>query len=176
MKHALFFPLLSLASLGCGQEPVDGTFTSRVVQHEACRVVGDRPETCTREEVLLDLRVRLVERDDKNVWLYGIPRGGVSDRAILGSRDTEGGFVFVDEVSQENQASRCVLTDRLELTLAIDPEADLQRVGTDPCIALVGRETATTTQTAGCDRVNNPPLEQTFAARRRWERPPTCAP
>src|SRR5687768_16576085 len=115
--------VLALIAAACGEPAVDATFTSRVVQHEICRVVGDRPETCQREEMLLDLRVRIVEKDARNVWLYGIPRAGVSDRAILGTRDIDGGFLFIDESTQTNEGSGCTLTDRLEISLAVDSEA-----------------------------------------------------
>jgi hypothetical protein len=172
-KAALFLVLLGV---GCGDDTVTATFTSRVVQHEICRVIGSRPETCEREESLLDLRVRIDEQEDQNVWLYGIPRGGVADRAILGSRDVDGGFLFIDERTQANNASGCTLTDRIEISLLIDPEADETLVGTDPCVPLVGREVEVTTSSSGCDTVNNPPLEQTLTARRRWEPPPTCTP
>lgn len=161
---------------GCGEEPLRASFTSRVVQRDSCRVVGDRPEVCTRDEAFTDVRLRIVERDDGLVWLYGLPRGGVSDRAILGTRDTSGGFLFVDEMSQENNASGCSLRSRLEIAVAIDPEADAGRVGQDACIALLGRETEVVASSAGCDNVNVPPLPSTLILRRRWEAPLACAP
>ena len=166
--------VVALACAGCGPNLLDATFTSRVVQHETCKVVGDRPEVCTREESTVDVRVRVVERPGDNAWLYGIPRGGVSDRAILGSKDSIGGWVFVDEVVQTNAGSGCTLDDRLEIALVIDPAA--AAVGTDPCSDLLGRETETTQSSAGCDVVNVPPLATTLTARRRWEKPPDCAP
>lgn len=166
----------ALALAACGDDEMHATFTSRIVQHEICRVVGDRPEVCTREESATDVRVRLVEQGDDNVWLYGIPRGGVSDRAILGSRDAEGGFLFVDEAQQESDASACTLTDRLEITLEISADADPEAVGVDPCVPLVGRETEVTESSAGCDTINEPPLPQALIARRRWQAMPECLP
>jgi hypothetical protein len=175
MSRRLCALIAVVGALGCAPEPVVASFTSRVVQHEDCKVVGDRPEVCSTEETLLDIIVRIVEREDSDeVWLLGIPKGGSSDRALLGSRDDEGGWLFVDQVSNENAESECSVTDRLEISLAIDPEADPEQVGTDECIALLGREVATTKSTAGCDAVNDPPLEQTQIARRRWEKSPTC--
>lgn len=168
--------VLAFAASGCGDEPLIAAFTSRVVQRDICRVFGTRPEACTREESTVDVRVRLVEREDERVWLYGIPRNGVSDRAILGTRDSEGGFLFVDETVQENDGSGCVLTDRIEISIAVEAGADPEAIGVDPCVSLVGRETEVTVTSLQCDSVNEPPLESTLTARRRWEKPPTCAP
>lgn len=170
--------LMGLAAgvAACGDAPLRATFTSRIVQHEICRVVGDRPEVCTREESATDVRVRVEEQDDDNVWLYGIPRGGVSDRAILGSRDLEGGLLFVDERVQESDSSECTVVDRLEITLEVDRDADPEAVGVDPCVPLVGRETEVTESSAGCDAVNEPPLAQALIARRRWQAMPECVP
>lgn len=171
----LLFAATSLVA-ACGEAPVHATFTSRIVQHEICRVVGDRPEVCTREESTTDVRVRLVEQADDNVWLYGIPRGGVADRAILGSRDAERGFLFIDEAARESDASACTVTDRLEISLQISDDADPQTIGVDPCVPLVGRETEVTMSSAGCDTVNDPQLPLALIARRRWESMPECVP
>ena len=165
--------LLLLA--GCGAPKIDATFTSRVVQHETCKAVGDHDEVCTQAEAVDDVRVRLVERDDENVWLYGIPRDGVSDRAILGSRDQAGGFLFIDQSAQANAKSDCTLTDRLEISVAFD-SAVAKKVGTDPCVPLLGRENETTTSSPGCDTVNTPPQQTVLTANRRWEKPLDCAP
>lgn len=167
-------PLVLLLACACGPEPLDAAFTSRVVQHETCTVAGEADEACKGDETLTDLKVRLVERIDDNVWLYGVPKDGTSDRAILGSKDDEGGWLFVDEVTHSNSDSKCTVTDRTEISLALDPKADESAVGVDDCIALVGREVETTTSTEGCDGVNDPPLETTLIARKRWERSPTC--
>ncbi len=172
----LLLLLLSALATACGDQQVHATFTSRVVQHETCRVVGDRPEVCTREESTDDVRVRLVEQADDNVWLYGITRDGVGDRAILGSRDAERGFLFVDEAARESDASDCTLTDRIEISLEISGDVDASAVGTDPCVPLLGRETEVTESSAGCDTINDPQLPQALIARRRWEQMPECVP
>ncbi len=161
---------------GCGDPPLRATFTSRVVQHETCRVVGDRPEVCTRDERTDDVRVRLVEQEDDNLWLYGIMRGGVPDRAILGSLDAEGGYLFIDEVARESDQSGCTVTDRIELALEIPPDVDTDAIGVDSCVPLLGHETEVTQSSAGCDTVNDPPLAQALIARRRWEQMPECVP
>ena len=171
--------VLALAA-SCGPEPLAAAFTSRVVQREVCRVIGTRPEVCTREEATIDLRVRLVEREDERLWLYGIPRNGVSDRAIFGTRDSRDGFLFADSVVQEvlseDGGSGCVLTEQLEISIAIEESALPEAIGTDPCVALVGRETEVTVTSLECDTVNEPPLPSTLTARRRWEKPLECAP
>lgn len=160
----------------CGPPPLVAAFTSRVVQRDVCRVIGTRPEVCTREEASIDVRVRLVERADERIWLYGIPRNGVSDRAILGTRDSRGGFLFVDEVVQENDGSGCTLTERIEISIAVEDGVAPESIGSDPCVALVGRETEVTVTSLECDSVNEPPVVSTLTARRRWEKPPECAP
>ncbi len=172
----LVIALLALSSvgIGCGQEPLNASFTSRVVQRDVCRVVGGRPEVCEREEASLDVKVQIVELEDDHVWLYGIPRNGASDRAIFGTRDSRGGFLFTDEIEQENENSGCVLRNSLEISIAIEETAPLESIGVDPCIPLVGRETEVTFTSAGCDDVNVPPLDSTLTARRRWEKPPEC--
>lgn len=176
LRPVLALLAMMVGAAACGEGPLRATFTSRIVQHEICRVVGARPEVCTREESATDVRVRLEEQDDDNLWLYGIPRGGVSDRAILGSRDLEGSFLFVDERVQESDSSECTVVDRLEITLDVDRDADPEAVGVDPCVPLVGRETEVTESSAGCDAVNEPPLTQALIARRRWEAMPECVP
>jgi len=175
----LLVVLVAVTSVGatsCAPEPLRATFTSRVVQHELCHFVGDRPEVCTRQEEAVDVRVRLVERADDSVWLYGIPRNGVSDRAILGSRDEDGGFQFIEEITSENDASACVLVERLEISITVDENAAVESIGTDPCVSLLGRETDITSTSEGCDEVNQPPLASSTVARRRWETPPECSP
>lgn len=167
---------MGLLVVGCGDPPIHATFTSRVVQHETCRVLGDRPEVCTRDERTDDLRVRLIEQDDDNLWLYGITRGGVPDRAILGSLDAEGGYLFIDEAVRESDASGCTVTDRIELSLEVSQDVDADSIGADPCVPLVGHETEVTQSSAGCDTVNDPQLAQALIARRRWEQMPECVP
>lgn len=173
---ALACSVASLVMSSCGEEPINASFTSRVVQRDVCRVVGARPEVCEREEASLDVRVQIVELEDDHAWLYGIPRNGASDRAIFGTRDSRGGFLFVDEVVQENTNSGCVLRNRLEISIAIEDTAPAESIGVDPCISLVGRETEVTFSAAGCDDINVPPLDSTLTARRRWEKPPECTP
>ena len=160
----------------CGPPPLDATFTSRVVQHDTCKTVGARPQVCTKEEANTDVRVHLVEREDDNVWLYGVPRGGVSDRAVLGSRDAPHGFLVVDTTTTSNAGSGCVVVSRLEIALAVSADVDPKKVGVDPCVPLVGRENETTTSSPGCDAVNQPPQQTVLVANRRWEKPPTCTP
>jgi hypothetical protein len=165
-----------MASIGCGPEPLNASFTSRVVQRDVCRVVGARPEVCEREEASLDVKVQIVELEDNHVWLYGIPRNGASDRAIFGTKDSRGGYLFSDVIEQENSNSGCVLRNSLEISVVIDEAAPAESIGVDPCIPLVGRETEVTFSSAGCDDINVPPLDSTLTARRRWEKPPECTP
>jgi hypothetical protein len=165
----------SLAS-GCGQELLDAPFTSRVVQHEVCSVVGEGPEQCEQAETLFDVSVHLLEKQDSNVWLSGVPRAGIADRSVLGSRNDELGFTFVDQVSSVDKETGCTVIERLELVLKIDPEAKPERVGTDACVALLGREYLVTSSSPGCDALNDPQLAQTRIARRRWQPSPECKP
>jgi hypothetical protein len=160
----------------CGSPPLDAPFTSEIVQHDICKVVGTRPQVCDQQETVDDVRVHVVETDDENVWLFGIPRDGHPDRAILGSKDQNGGFLFVDETVTSNSASHCTLDDRLEISIAVDTAADAKKVGIDPCIALLGRENEVTTSSPGCDTVNNPPAQIVTTANRRWQKPATCTP
>lgn len=162
--------------VACGDAQVHASFSSRVVQHEICHVIGDRPEVCTRDERTDDLRVRVVEQADDNVWLYGIPRGGVPDRAILGSYDEDGDLLFIDEILRESDDSGCSVTDRIEISLEIPADTDPSTIGVDPCVPLVGRETEVTLSSAGCDTVNDPQLTDALIARRRWEPVPECVP
>jgi hypothetical protein len=171
----LFLGLCALGLAGCGEEPrLYASFTSQIVQRESCRQVGDAGEGCTREDVLTRLRVHLVETTADTIWLYGLPRGGVDDRAILGTRSADGGFLFVEEAEQINAANGCVLTTRLQLALSIEPD-DLEAVGVDACVPLVGRHTETNRTSAECDNVGVPPQPITRTARKRWERLPVTA-
>ena len=176
--HVLALVVVSTACVAwlssCGAAPLTATFTSEVVQHETCKTSGAHPETCATNELVDDVRVRLVEVEDNAVWLYGIPREGVPDRALLGTRDNQGGFLFVDEVTQSNSKTGCNVVTRLEISVAVDPTAS--KVGTDPCVALLGRETDTTTSTAACDTVHTPPEASTRVDRRRWQKPQSCTP
>lgn len=167
MKILINLGLLGLVA-GCAADPLIATFTSRVVQLEVCKASGEGPEGCTRDEVIAEQRNDLVEAEADTFWLYGIPRGGVNDRAVLGSRDDVGGFLFVDETTQRDRTSGCVVKARLELSIAI-PTDRIDDVGSDDCISLVGRQTDTTEATAECDQIGVPPQPSTRTVRRRWE-------
>lgn len=171
-RHRLsaLFGLLLAAASGCGgDEERVATFTSDVVQRESCRVTGEGSESCTRDEVTLRLRVTLVEDELDRATLLGIPRGGGSDRGLLGTLDSQGGYLFSDERVQRNAATGCVLTERLLLSLRVDEEAEPEAIGADDCVALVGRETRSTLTSAECDDVNDPPQPVERIVRRRWQ-------
>ncbi|MDP2340677.1 MAG: hypothetical protein Q8O67_06955 [Deltaproteobacteria bacterium] len=163
-----FVVVVVVAFCGCAEDPLIATFTSRVVQLETCKSTGDGAEGCTREELVAELRNDVVEADDDTFWLYGLPRGGVADRAVLGTRDTLGGFLFVDATTQTDRSSGCVLSTRLELSLSI-PVDRIDDVGADDCISLVGRQLETTSTTAECDQTSVPPQPISRTVRRRWE-------
>lgn len=157
-----------MACLGCGGDPLlVATYTSRIVQLDACRTVGEGTEGCVRREEFAERRLDLVEVEPNVLWLYGVPRDGVSDRAILGSRDAAGGFLFVDEKTQTNSASGCELVSRVSISVAIDP-ARADDSGVDPCVALVGRSVETTVASPACD-TNVPAQQVVQTVRRRYE-------
>ena len=158
----------AMTSTGCGDELLVATFTSRVVQLETCRSVGGSAEGCVADERITERQLDLVEVQPDVFWLYGVRRDGVENRAILGSRDNTGGFLFVDERAQEDSVQGCTLTTRLSLSLAVE-EDRVADVGSDPCISLVGRAQETTTSSAGCDSVNVPPQEIVRIVRQRFE-------
>lgn len=181
MSFRLLPPLRALSMTLCatlsacgGTAPLSASFTSEVVQRESCRVVGDGTEACTRDEVTLRLRATLVADELDRAFLYGVPRGGGSDRAILGSLDSQGGWLFEDERVQENERTGCALTERLSLSLRIEDGVDPALLGIDACVALVGREVRQTIASAPCDEVNDPPAEVTRLVRRRWQPAPGC--
>lgn len=157
-----------VAGSSCADELLTATFTSRVVQLESCKTVGEADEGCARDESVAELRTDLVEVEKDTFWLYGLPRGGIDDRALLGTRDQGGGFLFVDENTQTDSATGCSLTTRVQLSLAVDPDR-ADDVGTDDCIALVGRQIDETTSTPGCDATSVPPQEIVRTLRQRWE-------
>lgn len=164
-----FIVAVSVHAVGCGDDPLlRATFTSRVVQLESCKSIGDAPEGCARDEAISELRVDLVEADSDAVWVYGVRRNSVDDRAVLGTRDQQGGFLFVDESVENDAASGCQLTSRLQLSLAVDPER-VGDEGSDDCIALVGREVETTTTSPECDAASVPPQQIVRTLRLRWE-------
>lgn len=165
MKRALV--LLMLA--GCGGDPLlSAQFTSQIVQLETCRTVGTAAEGCTRNEQFAERRLDLVEVEPDVFWLYGVVRDGASDRALLGARDTAGGFYFVDERTTTNTDTGCVQVARIEVSLQVE-EGRADDVGSDPCVSLVGRSVETISLNAACDTTNLPaqPIVQTV--RRRYE-------
>lgn len=165
--------VLALGFSGCGgDERLVATFTSRVVQLDSCRTVGDRPETCTESELFADLSVDLVEASDDTFWLYGVMRDGVNDRAILGSRDSAGGFLFVDERQRVNAENGCTLEQRLSISLRYPDGVTDNNAADDPCAGLVGRQLETSTSSAACDTVNVPALPVQEVSRKRWEAVP----
>ncbi len=169
--------LLVCAAAACGpaEEQVVGTFTSNVVQRNTCRISnGEAPESCVRDEAIIHLRVDLIEDDQDRAWIIGVPRNGESDRRLLGSRDKDGNFLFVEEILQTNADTGCRFTSTIQLSLDVEPEADLSMVGQDPCIALVGREVRTNAASAQCDDINDPAEQITRIQRRRWEPDPQC--
>lgn len=152
----------------CGPEPLlVATFTSRIVQLDSCRIVGEGSEGCVRSEQIAERRLDLVEVEPGLFWLYGLPRDGVADRAILGSRDSAGGFLFVDERVQTNSVSGCELTTRTSVNLTIDP-ARVDDVGVDSCVSLLGRSVDTVVSSPACD-VNVPAQQVVQTVRRRFE-------
>ncbi len=180
MKRALLLSFVAVTSAGllsgCGEpEDVVATFTSDVVQRETCRVTGDAErEACTREVVTQRVRVTLVEDQEQRVWMTGLTRQGAPGRALLGTRDQTGGYLFFDETRQTNADTGCVLSESLTLALRLDEDAEAGDVGVDDCVALVGRENRFTTTSAECDDVNDPPAEITRVVRRRWEPADGC--
>lgn len=165
--------VLTLGFSGCGgDERLVATFTSRVVQLDSCRKVGDRPETCTESELFADVSVDLVEASDDTFWLYGVMRDGVNDRAILGSRDSVGGFLFVDERQRVNTETGCTLEQRVSISLRYPDGVTDNNAADDPCAGLVGRQLETSTSSAACDTVNVPALPVQEVSRKRWEAVP----
>jgi hypothetical protein len=163
-----------LFACACADAPLDARFTSRVVQRETCTSTGGRAETCTVEEALSQLEVILEEVEDRRVWLYGVPVDGTADRAVLGTRDSAGGFLFVARHEELNGATGCGLKQETMWSLAIDPSATKDAIGTDPCVPLLGREVSTTTTTAACETARTPPEGAVRTTRRRWEAPIEC--
>ena len=165
----------------CGPPPEEGligTFTSDIVQRDTCRVFtaadGEETELCTEDDVTQTLTVSLLEDDEARVWLVGIPRGGESNRRILGTRDSKGGFLFSARETQRNTTTGCYSNTVIELSLRIDDLSAPHLRGVDPCVALTGRETRRFTTSAECDDVNDPPRAVTRVNRKRWERPQLC--
>lgn len=168
--------VLSVSLAGCGgEEPLIGNFTSHVVQYDICRVVnGADRESCTEDERRQTLQLHLIEDEEQRVWLTGVPRGDNLTKRLLGTRDSEGGFLFVDRLQTRNSESDCRFTETFELSIRVDPEAAAETVGVDPCVALIGRETTTRRESAQCDTVNEEPEQVTRIVRKRWEQDVLC--
>ncbi|MCP4499486.1 MAG: hypothetical protein GY822_05915 [Deltaproteobacteria bacterium] len=175
---SLYFACSTLLFSACGgeNEQVIGQFTSQVVQRNTCKVSGDTPESCLREDSTSRVRVTLLEDGFDRAWLAGVEVGGLPSGRILGTRDINGDFLFYDEVVQTNTESGCTLTQDSIFSLAIDPAAEAALIGTDPCIALIGREERITTSSAECDDINDPSVQIQRIIRRRWETPVLCTP
>lgn len=175
MKVRVSLLLLPLLAACGGPEDEVATFTSDVVQRETCRVTGeDGREACTRELVETRLRVTLIEDEEQRVWLSGVSRQGNPGRSFLGTRDQDGGYLFWDERVQRNTDTDCTLTEEVFLSLRVDEAAAPEDVGVDECVALVGRETRTTTTSSACDDINDPPQQVQRIVRRRWEPAERC--
>lgn len=167
--------LLFVVACGGPEDLLVATFTSDVVQRDTCRILGDDDrELCSRDESVSRLTVNLVEDDDDRVWISGIALEGESDRRLLGTRDAEGGFLFVDETRETNTATSCTFTRTLLLSLKIEEGVTEEQAATDVCTALVGRETRTFATSVECDDVNEPPVAITRIQRRRWEPAVDC--
>jgi hypothetical protein len=158
----------AFAFTGCGDELLTAQFTSQVVQLETCRAVGSGAEGCTRNEQFAERRLDLVEVKPDVFWLYGVVRDGVTDQALLGARDTAGGFYFVDERSTTNSETGCVQVVRVEVSLQVEEGRD-DEVGSNPCVSLVGRSVDTTSLSAECDTTNLPAQPVVQTVRRRYE-------
>jgi len=173
MRFRLGLLMMLASTFACGAEPLVGTYTSDIVQRQSCETVGDRPESCTRNEATNQVRVTLREGDDQGVVLVGVPLLGLSDRSVYGSEDNQGGYLFENIQRSENSASGCtvVRTTTFSLTIGKLEEGSSQD---DICIPLLGRETQVTEVSAECDDIRPEPLAEVRTLRRRWERSPTC--
>jgi hypothetical protein len=163
--------VLAMALSACGGEDalLSATFSSDIVQFNDCRSVAQRPEQCINIESTATRRVHLEERAAGDVWLYGVRRNGVDDRAILGARKEGGGWLFTDENTVTNTVTGCKVVRGVTYTLDVDPGADAAKIGVDPCLSLVGRELEVSDESAGCDTVNDPPEAVVRTFRRRWQ-------
>jgi hypothetical protein len=167
MKRAMAALLLALSGCG-GDELLNAQFTSQIVQLETCRTVGTGEEGCTRNEQFAERRLDLVEVEADVFWLYGVVRDGATDRALLGARDTAGGFYFVDERTTTNSETGCVQVARIEVSLKVEDDRAAD-VGVDPCVSLVGRSIDTISLSAACDTTNLPAQPVVQTVRRRYE-------
>jgi hypothetical protein len=155
----------------CGGDDVltSATFSSDIVQFNDCRSIAGRPEQCVNIESTATRRVVLDERAPDSVWLYGVRRNGIDNRAILGARKDGGGWIFADENVTTNATTGCKVVRGLTIVLDVDPDADATKIGVDPCVSLVGREVEVTDESAGCDTTNDPPEAVVRTLRRRWQ-------
>lgn len=153
---------------GCGDPLLSASFTSEIVQLDTCRRVGDADEGCARSEQIAERELELVEVEPDVLWLYGVVREGVADRAILGTRDVAGDFVFIDERTQTDASTGCVVVTRIELRLGVEEGRDAD-VGVDPCVALVGRSVDTISSSLACDSTNVPAQPTVQTIRRRYQ-------
>ncbi len=167
MKRALVAGLLALGACG-SEELLNAQFTSQIVQLETCRTVGASEESCTRNEQFAERRLDLVEVETNVFWLYGALRDGAADRALLGARDTTGGFYFVDERTTTNAETGCVQVARIEVSLQVE-EGRVADVGADPCVSLVGRSIDRISLSSECDTTNVPAQPVVQTVRRRYE-------
>lgn len=160
--------------LGCGPSTTYTNFTSTAVQFNDCKIVGNSPEVCTRNEVSGVMSLQLVENNDGVLLLHGYSSGDGVERQLVGSYDSEDGYLFVEKAQQVNSNTGCILDERLELSLHIDENAPASLIGTDACVALVGRETRTSITSEQCDTINTPPQKITRIVRRRWQADAEC--
>lgn len=172
---SVLLPVAVLISACGGQDSYFASFTSEVVQRESCKLVGDADEeSCSRDEVTFELRVDLIEDEQQRAQLIGIPLDGDPGRALVGTKDSYGGWIFISERQQSNADSGCELNERVELYLALEDGMNPDEVADDACAALVGREVRTTETNAACDEINDPPQKIQRILRRRWQRSARC--
>ena len=182
MKN-FYVPLIFSFVLGCGA-PIaqEATFTSLVVQREVCTLSlqddeeadEDAPEPeeeCDRYEVNTVLRYKLIEDAERRVWIKGWFINGSAHRNWLGTRDSEGGFLFERTTVKENEGTGCTRTETQTLSLQFPYGVSGFEEANDVCNHLEGRETVVVTTTAGCNE-SGPGSIRTV--RKRWEEDPTC--
>jgi hypothetical protein len=158
---------------GCGDDTEKmAHFKSQVIQMDRCERKDDGPETCVVQETVRQLQLTLVEDPEARAWLHGVVRDGQSNRTILGTRDSQGGYLFYAESTQDNAKSECRLTQKHLLSVAAEEGVDPFAEEADPCQALVGREVRTTVSSAECSETGEK-VER--IQRARWEAVPGCS-
>ncbi|MBL92706.1 MAG: hypothetical protein CMH56_12950 [Myxococcales bacterium] len=179
------FSLLIFVLLGCGSDiGHEATFTSLVVQREVCTLAladdessddsedaAEPEEECERYEINTVLRYQIIEDTEKRVWIKGWSINGSTHRNWLGTRDSDGGFLFERSTTTENEGTGCVKTESQTLSLQFPYGMAGYEDADDVCDHLEGRETITVTTTAGCNE-SGPGTVRTV--RKRWEEDPTC--